>query len=335
MIMQPAVMALVIGSFLVTAMAIYAVRYGISILRHWNLHDGSEFQLNLERKTYLVSTIMSYTFVFQLSSLFLFIFTCDKLSGLFVGAMCAAGTLNVNTFGYPTMALKVVNFILGGAWLALNYADNRAPDYPLIKAKYLFLLGIVPCILAETFLQSAYFLNLSPNIITSCCGSLFSAEGTGLRSVITTLPVFPMTIVFYTGLAITIFMGLIFYFTKRPVVGLSFSLVSSITFIVSVAALVTFISTYVYELPTHHCPFCILQKEYHYIGYPIYLSLLTGVVGSTGVGILYPFRNVASLSRIIPAIQKSLTCMSLFGFILFAAISTVSILFSNLGIDNF
>src|SRR5512133_1987603 len=104
MIMQPAIMALILGSLLVSAMALYAARYGISILRHWDLHEGSEFQLNLERKTYLISTVMSYTFVFQLSSLFLFIFTCDKLSGLFVGAMCAAGTLNVNTFGYPAMA---------------------------------------------------------------------------------------------------------------------------------------------------------------------------------------------------------------------------------------
>jgi hypothetical protein len=45
---------------------------------------------------------------------------------------------------------------------------------------------------------------------------------------------------------------------------------------VSVAALISFISVYFYELPTHHCPFCILQGEYHYVGYLIYAAVLGG-----------------------------------------------------------
>ncbi|MDD5245336.1 MAG: hypothetical protein PHU49_15115, partial [Syntrophorhabdaceae bacterium] len=147
MIMHPAVIALFTGSILVSFMALYAAYYGVSILKHWDLKDGRELQLNLERKTYLVSTIMSYAFCFQLLSLFLFIFTADKLSNLFVGAMCAAGTLNVNSYGYPTMLLKIVNFLFGGVWLILNYTDNKAVDYPLIKKKYLFLLVIVPFII--------------------------------------------------------------------------------------------------------------------------------------------------------------------------------------------
>ena len=39
---------------------------------------------------------MTYPFGFQLASLFLFIYTADHLHPLFVGAMCAAGTLYVN-----------------------------------------------------------------------------------------------------------------------------------------------------------------------------------------------------------------------------------------------
>ncbi len=58
--------------------------------------------------------------------------------------MCAAGTLNVNGYGYPALILKIVVFLLSGLWLLLNYADNRAYDYPLVKNKYLFLLFIAP-----------------------------------------------------------------------------------------------------------------------------------------------------------------------------------------------
>jgi hypothetical protein len=38
-----------------------------------------------------------------------------------------------------------------------------------------------------------------------------------------------------------------------------------------------FFSTYVYELPTHKCPFCLFQKEYYYVGYILWGSLIGGV----------------------------------------------------------
>ena len=180
MILHPAVLALSAGSLVVTFMVLSAAFYGVKILKHWDLKSGSELQLNLERQTYLISTIMSYAFGFQLFSLFLFIFTADKLAGLFTGAMCAAGTLNVNGFGYPALLFKIINFILGGVWLIVNYTDNRAIDYPLIKKKYAFLLVVAPFILVEMVLQGAYFLNLDAHVITSCCGSLFSPEGKGI-----------------------------------------------------------------------------------------------------------------------------------------------------------
>ena len=87
-------------------------------------------------------------FAFELISFFLYIYTADHLHTLFVGAMCAAGTLKVNGFGYPALLLKMLNFILAGLWLIMNYADNQAYDYPLIKKKYLLLLLITPLVLA-------------------------------------------------------------------------------------------------------------------------------------------------------------------------------------------
>ena len=52
---------------------------------------------------------MIYALAFEILSLFLFIYTADDLHRLFVGAMCAAGTLYVNAFGYPALMLKVGN----------------------------------------------------------------------------------------------------------------------------------------------------------------------------------------------------------------------------------
>jgi hypothetical protein len=334
MIMHPAVIALLLGSILVSSMVLYSVRYGIAIQRYWNLQSGSEHQLELEKKTYLISTVMSYAFAFQLFSLFLFIFTADKLNTLFTGAMCAAGTLNVNGYGYPTLVLKIINFILGGTWLVMNYADNRAFDYPIIKRKYLVLTAIAPFVIAEAIMQGAYFLNLKPHVITSCCGSLFSGEGPGVQGGLAALPGSPMMIAFYLSIGLTVLVGFYFYL-KGGGSGIFFAAISAITFLVSIASLISFISLYFYELPTHRCPFCILQREYHYIGYALYITLLVGVVGGTGVGILMPFRNLESLKAIVPPIQKKLTAMSMASYLLFTMISTFIMVFTDFKLEGY
>lgn len=174
MVFHPTVIALYLSSILISFMIAYSAYFGVQVLKRWDIHSGSEGQLLLERKTYLISTLLTYLFGFQLISFFLYIFTVDRLHTLFVGAMCAAGTLRVNDYGYPALILKIINFVLAGLWLILNYTDNRGYDYPLIKKKYLFLLILTPWVLAETVFLVSYFLQLKPNIITSCCGTLFS-----------------------------------------------------------------------------------------------------------------------------------------------------------------
>ena len=75
MILHPSILSLFVSSLLTSLMVLYSSVYGVQILRHWDIRSGSELQLNLERKTYLISTIVSYFLGFQLVSLFLFIFT--------------------------------------------------------------------------------------------------------------------------------------------------------------------------------------------------------------------------------------------------------------------
>jgi len=97
-------------------------------------------------------------------------------------------------------------------------------------------------------------------------------------------------------------------------------LLSSLTFVVAAASLVSFICLYFYELPSHHCPFCILQKEYGYIGYALYATLLGGAISGLGIGALMPFTSHPSLSRVIPAIQRRLALVTLALYLLFTLI---------------
>jgi hypothetical protein len=136
-----------------------------------------------------------------------------------------------------------------------------------------------------------------------------------------------MKIAFYLSIILTIASGVYYYGKERG--AYFFSLLSGITFLVAVASIISFISVYFYELPTHHCPFCILQREYGYIGYPLYISLLGGTIMGVGVGMLNPFKKMKSLSEIVPSIQKRLAIASVILFLLFTVIVTYRIVFTD------
>ncbi len=330
MTFHPGIMALLLGSVLTTSMLCYCAYEGARIIRHWNIRSGSELQLALERRTYLISMVMSYALGFELLSLFLFIYTADSMSPLFVGAMCAAGSLNVNGFGYPALILKIVDFLFAGVWLIVNHTDNKASDYPLIKTKYGLLIFITPFLVAETLVQGAYLLSLKPDIITSCCGTIFTTDANTVMSGLIGLPRALSQTAFYVSTAVTISLGLVFYLKGKG--GYFFSISALISFLISIVALISFISVYFYELPTHHCPFCILHPEYKYVGYLLYISLLAGAVSGLGVGAIMPFHNIKSLAEVLPRIQKRLALVSTLSFAAFMLISGYGIWFSHLSL---
>jgi hypothetical protein len=303
-ILNPAVFALVGGSAVAGALTGAAAGLGAVVLRRWDLSSGSELQLALERRTYLVSTLLGFALAFQVLSLFLFVYTADAIAPQLTGAMCAAGAFKASAFGYPALLLKLLDAVLAGLWLTLNHADQQGYDYPLIRVKYRLLLGLAPLVLLEAGLQAAYFLDLKPAVITSCCGSLFAEGGSGFAGSLATLPLRGTSVALAVPLAGAVAASLWLWRTGRgaAVAGL----LAAVTLPVALAAVVAVVSPYVYELPTHHCPFCLLQKEYHWLGYPLYATLLFGAVAGMGAGVLQPFRRVASLSAAVPVMQRRL-----------------------------
>ncbi|MFZ7111753.1 MAG: hypothetical protein ACOWYE_08725 [Desulfatiglandales bacterium] len=327
MILNPAIIAMLIGSVLVTAFSLYAASIGIQIIRWWDIRSGSERQLMLEKKTYLVSTIFSYFLGFEFLSLFLFVHTADQIHLLFVGAMCAAGSLNVNEFGYPTLIAKLLSFILCGIWLLLNHADNKGEDYPFIRSKYKLMLWVTGALAFETLVQTNYFLRLKADVITSCCGTLFSEETETISGELAALPPLGTLILLLVSLLLTVRAGIHFLVTGRA--ARVFSGFAACALILSFASVISFISLYFYELPTHHCPFCLLQSEYHYVGYPLYLSLLVAGTTGVGVGVIDRLQGRSDHRDRIRRFEKKLCLVSMASYIIFIMISIYPMIFSD------
>ena len=160
MLMTPAIVALHGIALSVTGTVLLASGFAGRILRYWDINSGSELQLRLERRTYLISTLLGFALGAELLSLLLFVQTTESLSSQFVGAMCATGVLNINAFGFPTLLLKMTVFFLAAIWLLLNRVDNQGRDYPLVRVKYGLLLVIAPLTVLELITQTGYFLGL-------------------------------------------------------------------------------------------------------------------------------------------------------------------------------
>ena len=123
------------------------------------------------------------------------------------------------------------------------------------------------------------FSSIDVDKLVSCCGTLYSnTEGSYLSSVF-----FDKQDYILAGFYLSYILLFIFYIIKNDHLYIIFNL---IFLILSIISLILFFGTYIYELPTHHCPFCMLQKEYHYIGYLLYLLLFLGTFFGFVVGII-------------------------------------------------
>jgi len=328
-ILHPGILALLVGSLLTLLIMLKACWLGVQIIHRWDIGSSSETQLQLERKTWLVSTLLNYALGFQILSGILYLYTLEDIHRLFVGAMCATGALNANLIGWLVLVVKALLFFAAAVWVALNRLDQRTEDTPLVRPKYLALLLITPLVALDLYLQFSYFTGLRPEIITSCCGSLFSEQGESVASELAGMPAFEAMKVFFV--VISAFFALLIgcLFSRAAVLRSLLFAVTVLTFFAALAAVVSFISLYIYQMPSHHCPFDMLQGHYNFIGYPLYAGLFIGTLFGLLPGICQPLRHHASLRREIDLLEKYWLWTALLGMLTFLLISCWPMLFGS------
>ena len=241
----------------------------LGILVKWDFGSYSEQQFLLERRAYLTMTILLFVFVVKFLLLVYFVFAIDSLSLLVPGAMCAAGVISANDYGMLLLFFKLVILFFLLLWMALNSYDLQAKNYPLFRLKSWLFIAIFLIISMELGLDFAYFSHIDTLEPVNCCSTLYGQlEGAN-----------PLPF----GLN-TMTLLLLFYLLYIVVVGAMLSkqrilsVVATLLFVmISYYSVVYFFGTYIYELPTHNCPFCMLQMEYYYVGYLVWGTLFGGV----------------------------------------------------------
>ncbi len=238
------------------------------ILKQWDFSANTTKQYNLEKRAFLIITIIFFTLVLKIILLPYFAYTIDKLALLIPGAMCGAGVISANIYGNPLLGLKIIILFCVGIWLIINHLDQKAINYPYFKTKFWFYLFIFTLLSIEYGLDISYFLNISTKDVVQCCSVIFGISGS--NTIAFNLSVTMLLIIFYILYFLTILLSI----QKNSIL---LFIVSLLFFYIGYQSVVHFFGTYIYQLPTHKCPFCMLQKEYYYVGYFVWSSLFIGV----------------------------------------------------------
>ena len=141
--------------------------------------------------------------------------------------------------------------------------------------------------------------------------------------------------VFYGTVAL--FFGIAALNLARRAPGLRYMMtaVSIALLVVSLAAVVSFISLYVYQLPTHHCPFDLFQGGYFYVAYPLYGGLLTAVVFGLLPGIFQRLKAVTALQGPIAAAEPKWIATAMVTALLFVVVATWPIVFCDFSLMRY
>ena len=240
----------------------------VGLVRKWNFDAFTTTQFTLENRSYLVMTIIFFAMILKLLLLPYFVYTIDTLSELVPGAMCGAGVIKANAYGYPLLALKIVILFLSGLWLSINSLDLEAKSYPYLEPKSWFFLFLFGLFTVELILDILYFTHIETDKPVTCCSVIFG-QSEGLNPLPLGLDIPKLLLLFYLLFALIVLSLL----SAVPLM----IIVSSLLFIaVGYYAVVYFFGTYIYQLPTHKCPFCMLQDHYYYVGYAVWGLLLLG-----------------------------------------------------------
>lgn len=244
----------------------------VNILRTWDFDATTNQQYTNEKKSFLIATIINFLLIVKIILSFYLLYLTDSLVPFIKAAMCGVGVVNATSFGWELLMLKIILLMLFGLWLGIDKNDMKATNYPFLKFKFKFFILIYFLMIIELSLDLNTIVGLDTQKIVSCCSVTFSSSTqTGSLFSFSRMSIGLL-------LSATVFLyfvfGILSFYKSKAHIG--FGTISLLLVYIGLLGLIYTFSPYVYELPTHTCPFCIIQKDYYYIGYLFYISLLFG-----------------------------------------------------------
>ncbi|MDO8785397.1 MAG: hypothetical protein Q7J12_04185 [Syntrophales bacterium] len=286
-------------SFFSLLTGLIAAANGFHVWRRWDIASRTEEQYRLEKRVYLIITLLSLGFLLKLLMIPLWFWTLHSMIISIPGAMCLAGVHYINSpLSWIASGLKPAMLPLYGYWLLLNCLDRKIETQPFMKQKTIFLIPLGILILCETVIDISFLFSVPPHHV-SCCTSLFDAPAKTVPPVIASSTWLWVT-VFY-ALALFVIGETVFFLSQKKRLShrkerqlgrksllISQTLLIALLFVVLILALHTKISPLLLGLPFHHCIFCLCQN--------VWVALLSVSMIFTGLTLFLFYFWVVSLA---------------------------------------
>jgi len=279
MFLTPEIITLTVLNILFAIFATIAFVNALKIVLYYNKNATTNYQYMLEKKSYLSATIIKFIFYVKIPLFIFFVYTLDGLSTLLPGAMCAAGVVSATSYGTPLLFLKILNLYIFAFWIVLNNEDMKYENQPYLKKKFLLFCIAYFLLIGEIVLEGVMFESMDINSVVDCCGAIFSTTSQTYLSEILGASSSILLGTFYGFFILMI----VAYFLKNRYL---YSFLNILFLLIALITLIAFFGTYIYQQPTHHCPFCLLQSDYNYIGYLLYIVLFIGTFFGFVVGVI-------------------------------------------------
>jgi hypothetical protein len=323
MILESWSIALITCSAVVIIFGLVGAATALRLLARWDLGSDAELQIRLEERIWLVATLVQFGLVVQIISAILFIYAADYFATVLKGAMCAAGSLTANGYGLPALAFKLVTIFAGSLWIMLHRLDIGSETFPYTRLKCLLLLAMLPLLMGDGLLVLLYLIDLEPEIVTSCCGILFGETEAGGYSLLN-YSLENAVLILLATISVLILAGSFLQMfnvpaSKRPALAVSGTLVLAWLFfyLLALAVITVQVSPYVYGLPHHRCPFCLLHYPYLKVGLPLYLFLHGAVLAGLGAATVRIISRAVSGGRHVDHFIRRASLVSVSTMLLF------------------
>lgn len=209
-------------------------------------------------------------------------------------------------------------------WIVLHQLDISSDEYPLVRIKFVFLLLLLPLLLADTALLIFYLGGLEPDIITSCCAVIFEEgqQGGAVQNLLSGQDDQSSLLLYYGWMVFLFATGILAWWRQKNIFYLVYGIAVAVFFVLALNTLVTVLSSYIYAMPFHNCPFCMLKREYCYIGFFIYIPLFIAVFCGVTPMLIEACKAKRALAVTVANLQRKLVALSVATLLIYAALSS-------------
>jgi hypothetical protein len=274
----------------------YAAWVALKILRFYRLRSRAEGQLALERQAELASTLARVGAGVLLLSLLLSVWTADRLSSEIRGAMCGYGVVHANAAGPWSLACTMGTALVAGIYLEILRFERHVRGLELMRPLALITLVLSGLTILDFSFAYQWLAKLDLSVVASCCSTSVDSAAGATQGWDPSSGSLRQTIGITSIIATVLSVGVGFWMAKRParagIVGAAW--LGLVTLVLALGATVHQVAPYVYEVPYHHCPYCLFKADVFGFGYPIYGTMFLAAIWVLSAG------SVAWISRVLP-----------------------------------